>query len=314
MNRLAALPLLAFAASAITCSAGTDTTHQVLDDPPDVPGTIFTIVFENEDAANVLTPSNPFFYKLATEYARPLAYASSTHPSLPNYIMMTSGSTNGIINDSDPAYNVTLPPGANLADQLDAAKIPWRAYMESMGSPCNTESSDLYSAHHNPFVYSWLRMNTARCEDKIVDFDAAFAADLASNQYRYMWITPNMCNDVHNCPVAQGDVWLERVATQIMSSPGYLNGGALFILFDEGNSRLPGASATLPVIVVSPKLVKTPYVTSTPFDHRSYLATVEDIFGLPRLATTEAATSMGELFQKRAAVASADAPDASTID
>lgn len=271
---------------------------QTLADPPDVPGTIFTIVFENEDADNVISPNNPFFQELATKYGRPLEYTSTTHPSLPNYIMMTSGSTNGIINDSDPTTNFTVPGKTNLADQLDAAGIPWRAYMEDMGEPCTVGTDGKYSAHHNPFLYYWtMRMNTARCEERVVDFATKFDQDLASNAYRYMWITPNMCNDMHDCSTQTGDAWLKDVVGRIMASPGYKNGGAIFVLFDEGNSRLPGAGANLPVIVISPNLKTTPYVTSTPFDHRSYLATVEDIFGLERLPTTSKATPMDEFFR-----------------
>ncbi|HEX4516755.1 MAG TPA: alkaline phosphatase family protein [Polyangiaceae bacterium] len=299
----------------LSCSQGTSTTNTPLASKPDVPGTIFTIVFENEDATNVIDPSNPFFYKLANEYGRPLNYTSTTHPSLPNYIMMTSGALDGITTDSDPAFNFTIPGNTNIADQMDAAHVPWRAYLESMGDPCNTETGDLYSAHHNPFLYYWsMRMNTQRCNSELVDFDANFTADLASNAYRYMWISPNMCNDVHNCSTQTGDAWLEKVVGQIMDSPGYKAGGAIFILFDEGNTRILGAGAELPVIVVSPKLVSAPFQTQTAFDHRSYLASVEDILGLPRLATTANVTSMDELFLEQSTNV-ADAPtDAGVVD
>ncbi len=304
---VAALPALTL--SLVRCSSPTTgSSGSPIVSHPDVPGTIFTIVFENEDATNVISPANPFFYQLANQYARPTAYTSSTHPSLPNYIMMTSGTLNGVTTDSDPAYNLTIPGSDNLADQLDAANVPWRAYMESMGDPCTTESSDLYGAHHNPFVYYWsMRMNTARCTKDVVDFDENFTQDLASNQYRYMWISPNMCDDVHNCSTQVGDAWLQKVAGQIMASPGYLNGGALFILFDEGNERILGATAELPVIVISPNLVSTPYTTDTPFNHASYLSTVEDILGLERLPNTQNATSMDELFRVKDVEEIADA-------
>jgi len=106
-----------------------------------------------------------------------------------------------------------------------------------------------------PFVYySDLTNNTAVCNDRVVDFDQNFEADLASNQYRYMWITPNMCNDMHNCAASVSDKWLEGVVTKIMASDAYKNGGAIFITFDEGSSRAPGAGASLPTIVVSPNL------------------------------------------------------------
>jgi phosphatidylinositol-3-phosphatase len=297
LERLASAVLLSAVATVDCSSADTGTTGSALVGHPYVPGTIFTIVFENENADNLINPSNPFFWQLSQQYGLPVAYTSSTHPSLPNYIMMTSGSLNGVTTDSDPSANVTIPGSDNIADQLDGAGIKWRAYMESMGAACTTESSDLYGAHHDPFLYYWsMRMNTARCNADIVDFDANFTTDLASNAYRFMWITPNMCNDVHNCSTQTGDAWLKTVVTQIMASPGYQNGGAIFILTDEGSTRYLGASADLPVIVVSPNLFTTPYQTTTALDHRSYLATVEDILGLPRLPNTVGATSMDEFF------------------
>jgi hypothetical protein len=121
--------------------------------PPDVTGTVFTIVFENEAATDVFGAKAPFFTSLSKEFGNATSYTSSTHPSLPNYIMMTSGSTNGIINDNDPAANVRLATHDHLAYQLDAKGVMWRAYMEGMGEPCKMDSSGDYSAHHDPFLY-----------------------------------------------------------------------------------------------------------------------------------------------------------------
>jgi hypothetical protein len=265
---------------------------------PDVPGTVFTIVFENENQEDIL-PVLPFFTKLAAETSQAAAYVSTTHPSLPNYIEMMSGSTFGISNDNDPRFNIQIGGTDNLPDQLDAAGIPWRAYMESMGEPCKLDSvSPLYTAHHNPFLYyTTMISDRVRCEQRDVDFDQSFDADLASDLYRYMWITPNTCNDLHNCDGSVGDEWLQRVAGKIMASPGYQNGGVLFILFDEGSTRYLGAGANLATIVASPQLAETGVVSQTAFDHRSYLATVQDIFRLQRLPTTANATSMDEFFK-----------------
>lgn len=267
---------------------------------PNIPGTVFTIVFENEAASDVLTPANPYFYSLLQQYGTPSGYGGSVHPSLPNYIMMTSGSTNGITTDDDPAVNAQLPGPNNIAAQLDGAQTPimWRAYMESMGTPCKMASDgNLYSAHHNPFLYyQYLAGDAARCAQHVVDFDQNFSGDLASGLYQYMWITPNMCNDMHDCESSVSDAWLAKVIPQILASEGYKKGGVIFILFDEGNSRAPGAFATLPTLVISPNLAKTPIANSSQYDHASYLATVEDIFGVERLSSTTGIASMDDLF------------------
>lgn len=268
---------------------------------PAIDGTVFTIVFENENADDVLVPDHPTLYELAQTYGRADAYVSFEHPSITNYLMMTSGSTHGVTSSADPMDNaVQIRTGAHLANQLDDAGIPWRAYMESMETPCRLDSSELYGANHNPFVYyADLREDPERCRDRVVDFDAHFDADLRSNAYRYMFVTPNRCNDMHDCPTEIGDTWLRGVLDRIMASEGYRSGGVIFVLFDEGYMRWGGAGANVAALVISPRLVDPHYTTDTRFDHRSYLATVEDIFGLPRLPTTEGAVPMGEFFVQR---------------
>jgi hypothetical protein len=264
---------------------------------PDVTGTIFTIVFENHDKAEVIQPSLPTFSSMAAQYGRADAYISNMHPSLLNYMVLTSGSNYTIGSDAPPDQQTLVDGKDNLADQLDGAGIKWRAYMESMGQPCNPVSNYPYVVNHNPFVYyKSLTSDPARCQDRVVDFDQNFAADLASNQYKYMWISPNMCNDMHDCGGDVADAWLKKVLDQIMASPGYQNGGAIFVLFDEGSTRILNAAADLPVLVISPKLASGAYSSRTKFDHTSYLATVEDIFDLPRLKTTACATPLNEFF------------------
>jgi len=270
---------------------------------PDVTGTVFTIVFENHAQSEVLKPDAPTFLSLSQSYGNANAYISSTHPSLPNYIEMTSGDKHGIANDNGPTGPNVIAGNDNLADQLDAAGVKWRAYMEDMGEPCKMESAGLYAVHHNPFVYySSLAEDKPRCEEHVVDMAQHLDEDLAADKYDYVWITPNMCNNMHDCPPATADAWLKTTVDKLMASPGYKAGGAIFILFDEGSLRILGAAADLATIVVSDKLVSPGYTTDTRFDHASYLATLEDIFQMPRLPTTQNATPMDEFFVERTVV------------
>lgn len=266
---------------------------------PAVDGTVFTIIFENHEKSEVIRPQTPTFWDLAQEYATADAYITNLHPSLLNYIVMTSGDTNGITANVPPSQQST-DVAENLGEQLDAAGIKWRAYMEDMGEPCSEALNGDYVPHHNPFIYyTSLTDDAERCKERVVDFDEHFEEDLAKDEYKYMWITPNMCNNMHNCGADVADAWLDEVVGKIMDSPGYKKGGAIFVMFDEGSVRILGASADLPTIVVSDQLAEPGYATDTRFDHRSYLATVEDIFGLPRLPTTKDATPMNEMFQLR---------------
>jgi phospholipase C len=268
-----------------------------------ITGTIYTIVFENHGLDAVFDPSNAYFNELAREYGTADAYLSNDHPSLLNYMVMTSGSTRGF-GDNGPPASHAVDGHDNLADQLEAAGITWRAYMEGMGDPCRTEDVGEYAVKHNPFVYyTSLTDDRARCEEHVVDFDEHFADDLAANEYQYVWITPDMCNSMHDCPPSTADAWLADVIPQIMDSPGYREGGAIFILWDEGDadatyawSYVFGRPQNVPAIVISDTLVYPGFASNTHYDHHSYLATIEDAFGLPRLPTTVAATPMADFF------------------
>ncbi len=296
----AALALGAACASGCTLNAaepGVPGTPHVT--TPSVDGTVFTIVLENHSAQEVLHPKLPNLYHLSETFARADAYVSHMHPSLLNYLVMTSGTRFGVTSSAPPSKNFTYD-GPTIADQLEDAAIPWRAYMESMREPCRMESDYPYVVNHNPFVYyPRLTSDRALCEDRVVDFDEHFDADLAADKYDYMWITPNQCHNMHDCRAEVGDAWLGKVVDKILASPGYQRGGALFILFDEGSTRVFSAEANLATVVASPNLVAAPMNTRTRFGHDSYLATVQDIFGFERFDTTRCSTPMNELFQLR---------------
>ena len=111
-----------------------------------------------------------------------------------------------------------------------------------------------------------------------------------------MWITPNDCNDMHDCQPPVADDWLEAMVTKIQAADAYKNGGAIFFVFDEGSVRFLGASADVVAVWASPKLVSKSLVSNTSFDHRSYVATIEDIFSLPRVPATVDVTPMDSFF------------------
>lgn len=280
---------------------GVSGSNEVRDLP--IEGTIFTIVFENHSQDAVLSPKNPYLMDLASRYGTADAYLGTLHPSLPNYIVMTSGTTHGVDDNGPPSEN-SIGGNDNLADQLDSAGIPWRAYMEDMGEPCVMNDVGEYAVRHNPFVYyTSLSGDEARCREHVVDMETHFAADLASNEYRYMWITPNLCNDMHDCPTQTGDEWLSQIIPQIMESPGYKAGGAIFLLWDEGNADasyitwyLVENPQNIPFVLISEDLVSPGFVSNIRYGHDSYLATVQDAFGLPRLRRTKNSVPMADFF------------------
>jgi len=251
-----------------------------------LPGTIFTIVFENKSRDQVIgSPDAPFFTYLAQTYAEAIDYRYAQHPSLPAYIVMTAGQDFGINDDTGRVVDTTQ----NLGTQLTQAGIPWRAYGEAMPAPCSRRYAGRYMPRHMPFVYFQPILDTD-CADHVVPLVPYFAQDLAADRFKYMWITPDACSDMHDCPVATGDAWLRGIMGQIMASPGYQRGGVVFILFDEG-----AGSSQLGALIVSPLLRRPGVAYEGPAGHKTYLATVEDLLGLPRLPAVAGEASMASL-------------------
>jgi phospholipase C len=241
---------------------------------------VFVIVMENKTPAQALSVA--YTSSLAQRYALLTNYHALAHPSLPNYLALTSGNTWGI---ADDGY-YRLPQGG-IGDQLTAAGISWRAYMEGMSGDCLTDVGN-YALRHNPFAYYG-----GRCPANVVPFDQ-LQSDLTSNTPQFLWIGPDMCHDTHDCPVRSGDAWLASTVPQILSSAAWKQNGVLFIVWDEADDEQSNAVAAL---VIAPKLKS--HTSAVAYDHYSLLATIEDSLGVRRLGNAVRANAINDVIASR---------------
>jgi phosphatidylinositol-3-phosphatase len=281
---------------------------------------VFVIIMENESQSAIQGNADaPYLNMLIATYAYTNMYSTSYHPSLPNYLDLTSGSTQGVICDCQPTGSVcdstcALLTGdcgcggisaTNLGDQLDAVNVEWREYAQSMGTPCNPTLAAPYAPKHVPFLYyADVYSDSARCTQRVRDY-GDFAADLAAGTYRYAFISPNLCNDMHgdpSCPsspseIAQGDTWLSQEVPKILATPGFAANGkdVLFIVWDEQTGSTGGSSIPMVLIVVSPLAKKG--ASNTPYTHESLLATIEDAFSVGRLGGAATATPITDMWK-----------------
>ncbi len=246
---------------------------------------VFVIVMENNEYGNIIgSGAAPYINSLANSYGLATNYYAASHPSLPNYLALTAGSTFGIASDCTTCYvNAT-----NIADQVEASGRSWKAYMEDMPSPCFTGAwSGNYATKHDPFMYyNDIRNNAARCAAHVVPF-TQFWGDMSSgNVPNYVWITPNMCNDMHDCAVSTGDAWLRGVVPTIIGSSAFRNGGVLFITWDEGSTSAGCCGDTwgghVATLVISPRSISG-YRSAVAENHYGLLRTIEDGFRLAHL-------------------------------
>jgi phosphatidylinositol-3-phosphatase len=251
---------------------------------------VFIIMMENKERGQVMgSASAPYINHLAAQYGNAANYTGVAHPSLPNYMAITGGQT---VFTTDCQGCVT--PARHLVDQVVDSGRHWKAYMESMPAACTTTDSGLYVQKHNPFIhYTDVVGNSVRCTNHVVPF-TSFAADLKSTSLAdYVWISPNICNDMHSCSIATGDTWLSTVVPEILGSPAFSN-SVLFLLWDEGTTTI-GGGGLVPAVVVS-NWTRAGLTSTTALNHYSVLRTIEDAWSLPRLGHAATAQAMTEFF------------------
>jgi len=238
---------------------------------------VIWIWMENESYSQVVgSPSAPYLSTLAGECGIATDYSAVSHPSLPNYIAATSGSTWGIADDGPPASHPVSRP--SIFTQVRAEGSTWRSYEESMPSNCDLASSGAYAVKHNPAAYfTGIRAACTRWDVPLGTITSGpFASDLRRKRFPiFAFVTPNLCHDMHDCSVATGDAWLRRWVALIVASPEYRSGKTvLFITFDEG-----AGSNRVATVVVSPS-TRAATRSSTSFDHYSLLKTTEALLGM----------------------------------
>jgi phosphatidylinositol-3-phosphatase len=242
------------------------------------------IVMENKSFRDVIGSSRaPFTNALASACGLAENFHGETHPSLPNYIAMTSGTTHGIRDDAAPSSHPLR--GASIFSQLGPG---WRALGESMPRPCAQANSGRYAVRHNPATYyTSVRRACARQAVRL----RTSRPDISA---RFTFITPNLCSDTHDCSVATGDRFLRGIVTRIVSSAEYGQGRtALFITWDEDDGS---AANHIPTIVVAPGM---PAGTTSRirFNHYSLLRTTEELLGIRhKLGAAARARSMRSAF------------------
>jgi phosphatidylinositol-3-phosphatase len=247
--------------------------------PTPTPSHVFVIVLENRSYAQVV--GSGYTAQLAHQYGFTSNYHGVSHPSLPNYLALTSGSTYGIVDDGWHSL-----AAGGIGAQLTSAGIPWRAYMEGMSNGCY-RSPYPYALKHDPFAYYG-----GTCPSQVVPF-TQFAQDMGGDVPRFVWITPDMCHDGHDCSNTVVNAWLTQTVPTILNTGAWQNNGVLFITWDEGEDS---ANSVLTLVIRPDPLL---HHSDRTYNHYSLLATIEDVLGVPRLGAAAAATPIDDLLASK---------------
>jgi len=212
-------------------------------------------------------------------------YYGVTHPSLPNYLALGNGATDGK-QGTDSITAGELPQSPTLWNQLQNAGVSWGVYEEDMPSTCSgATTSGLYALKHNPATpFASVFTNATVCShvQPYTSFDVHAMPKVS-------FIAPNLCNDEHDCPISTGDTWL-----QANVAPMLANGATVVLTYDEGSSSagINGTSGggNIYTVVVGPGIA--PSVDAGQYNHYSLLAAIERRFGLTRLGGAASATPL----------------------
>jgi acid phosphatase len=246
------------------------------------------------------TSAMPYLNSLVSQYGLATQYYADTHPSIGNYFMWTTGQ---ILTNDDNQLPATFPISAdNAVREVLAVGKSWKQYAESIPSVGYTGGDTVgpdggnFATHHAPLLYMSDVLNSPAQLQNIVPF-TQFATDLASgNMPNYAFVTPNMCDDAHDCSLTVADNWLQTNIDPLIKSAQFQKDGLLVIAFDESGNDNTNGGGRVVAVIISP-FAKPGYQSTTLYQHESVLRLMLEGLGirtLPGAATT--APKMWEFF------------------
>jgi phospholipase C len=262
---------------------------------------VIWILEENHSYSKIIGSSHArFINSLAHECGLATNYHNISHPSLPNYVGMTSGlglsQLRRFASDCNPSKKCSTS-----AQSILGQASSWKAYEESMPSNCYRNDHGEYAVRHNPAPYFTQLTN---CKANDVPY-TKLAGDLSAGRLpSFAFITPNLIHDMHDGTVAQGDSWLSSHLPKILKSSQYESGSTVvFITWDEGEGGRSNRCATnirdvgchVATVVISPTTAQGTK-SGTLFNHYSLLRTSEELLGLSPLGLAQHADSMQSAF------------------
>jgi uncharacterized protein YjdB len=257
---------------------------------------VFIVMEENNDYASVTSSSMPYLTGLAAQYGLATQYYANTHPSIGNYFEITGGQ---IITNND-SYNQTVSSD-NVIRQLVAAGKTWKAYAEGLPSvgfvTLDYDDGTYASRHVGLMYYTDVHDNPAQAQN-VVPF-TQFATDLASGTFpSYSFITPDLCNDAHDCSLNTADSWLQTNIDPLIKSAFFQQNNCLLIItFDESGGDNTNGGGRVYWVAVSPTKSKRGYQSTTLYQHQSTLRLMLKGLGVTSFPNDAAtAPDMSEFF------------------
>ncbi len=279
---------------------------------------VVIVAMHNASAQRVYGNSAlPYLNSLANTHGYATGYAAVwAKVGLPNYLALVGGSTFGATTN---CYPTECPVSAeSIVDRIERAGLTWKAWAEDypVSKGCSTLPRNAeYSASHFPFVYFHnIINNSTRCNNLLqansaivaspgTETDDLFIKSLSSSSTaaNFMWLTPNQCAAADHCSLSTTDTYLSKLVPSILNSNIFTTQkAALFVTFAEGEALVTSPTDYVSAIWAGPA-AKTSFRSSSPYNHYSFLKTLETAWGLSSLTSNDGgASSMSEFFNLQA--------------
>ena len=248
---------------------------------------LLTFVVENH-SLDQMREAMPYTAALGQDFAHATSYRAVAHPSLPNYLAMTGGSTFGVSDDAPPSSHTTDQPSV-FGQALSAGKTA-KVYAEGMPGNCAPKNSGQYVVKHNPWPYYVSeRSSCLQYDVPLPELSKDAAAGRLPNAGM---VIPDLCNDAHDCDLSVADDWLRTEIGTVMAGPDWRAGHlAIVVTADEDDHHQDNLVLTA---VAHPSLHGA--VVTTPLSHYSLARLYSEVVGAAPLGEAAAAPSMATAF------------------
>ena len=212
----------------------------------------------------------PYVGSLGGMYFPDWTETNTSENSLTQYIGLTSGlnDPDSISSDCSPGTSCNTTAN-NIFRQIRVAGGTARSYVEGATTGCSASGN---AAKHVPALYYWGGTDRNFCTNEVRPLTEFNPNSLPT----FALITPNLCNDGHDCSNAVVDTWLSVRLLGILNSAAYRAGEVLVNIQYDEDRPVPNLALYAGIAGGSNSAAAT---------HSRLLATWEDLLGLPRLTT-----------------------------
>jgi PKD repeat protein len=239
--------------------------------PPATYHHIVVIMEENRrwsDVGGVGFGSMPYLHSLATQCSTFADWTETdtAQSSLTQYIGLTSGVDNPAVwNDCSPSLTCRSTDN-NIFRQVRVSGGTTRSFVEGATTGCSAAGN---ADRHIPALYYYGGTDHDYCNTEVRPLTELDVNNLPT----FAMITPNLCNDGHDCPNSAVDAWDTTMINSILAGANYQAGDtAIFVMYDE--------DYPVPNLLIAPTAASGILSTSGA-GHAAMLKSWEQMLGLP---------------------------------